>query len=32
MGPFDGYLGPIYRDVLKYYELFENKNKLGNKN
>lgn len=23
IGPFDGYLGPIYRDVLEYYELFE---------
>lgn len=23
IGPFDGYLGPIYRDVLDYYKLFE---------
>lgn len=30
IGPFDGYLGPIYRDVLKYYELFEKENTVGN--
>ncbi len=23
LGPFDGYLGPIYRDILEYYELFK---------
>jgi len=31
IGPFDGYLGPIYRDILKYYELFEKENTVGNK-
>jgi len=31
IGPFDGYLGPIYRDALKYYELFEKENTVGNK-
>ncbi len=30
IGPFDGYLGPIYRDVLKYYELFERENTVSN--
>lgn len=31
IGPFDGYSGPIYRDALKYYELFEKENTVGNK-
>lgn len=25
LGPFDGYLGPLYRDILMYYKIFENK-------
>jgi len=24
LGPFDGYLGPLYRDILMYYKIFEN--------
>ena len=30
IGPFDGYLGPIYRDILEYYKLFEKENTVGN--